>query len=56
MKASNTGFLSAVQSRNFSAGEKALKQRMNSIKGIGKVTKAMKMISSAKMKKDLTRL
>lgn len=57
MKASNTGFLNiASNSRNFSAGEKALKQRMNSIKGIGKVTKAMKMISSAKMKKDLGRL
>jgi len=29
---------------------------MNSIKGIGKITKAMKMVSAAKMKGDLIRL
>lgn len=29
---------------------------MNSIKGIGKITKAMKMVSAAKMKGDLRRL
>ena len=45
-----------VASRDFAANEKALKMRMNSIKGIGKITKAMKMVSAAKMKGDLMRL
>ena len=43
-------------SRDFGVNEKALKMRMNSIKGIGKITKAMKMVSAAKMKGDLMRL
>lgn len=42
--------------RDFGVNEKALKMRMNSIKGIGKITKAMKMVSAAKMKGDLARL
>lgn len=42
--------------RDFGANEKALKMRMTSIKGIGKITKAMKMVSAAKMKGDLSRL
>ena len=42
--------------RHFSAGEKALKIRMKSVKNIGKVTKAMKMISTTKFKKDAERL
>lgn len=46
----------ACGERHFSAGEKVLKQRMKSVKNIGKVTKAMKMISATKMKKDLARL
>jgi F-type H+-transporting ATPase subunit gamma len=45
----------ACGERHFSAGEKVLKQRMKSVKNIGKVTKAMKMISATKMKKDLAR-
>ena len=45
-----------VASRDFAVNEKALKIRMNSIKGIGKITKAMKMVSAAKMKGDLRRL
>ena len=45
-----------VASRDFGVNEKALKIRMNSIKGIGKITKAMKMVSAAKMKGDLFRL
>ena len=42
--------------RNFSAGEKALKVRMKTVGNIGKVTKAMKMISTTKFKKDFARL
>lgn len=45
-----------TQARNFGAGEKQLKIRMKSVKNIGKVTKAMKMISTTKFKKDLARL
>ena len=50
------GMTSACGERHFSAGEKALKNRMKSVRNIGKVTKAMKMISATKMKKDLIRL
>ena len=42
--------------RMFGAGEKQLKTRMKSVKNIGKVTKAMKMISTTKFKKDAERL
>lgn len=42
--------------RNFGANEKQLKIRMKSVKNIGKVTKAMKMISTTKFKKDFQRL
>lgn len=45
-----------VTQRDFAVNEKQLKIRMNSIKGIGKITKAMKMVSAAKMKGDLVRL
>lgn len=42
--------------RSFAVNEKAIKQRKNSVASIGKITKAMKMVSAAKMKGDLTRL
>ena len=43
-------------SRSFAVNEKAIKQRRNSVASIGKITKAMKMVSAAKMKGDLNRL
>ena len=42
--------------RNFAASEKQLKTRMKSVGSIGKITKAMKMVSASKMKGDLARL
>ncbi len=36
--------------------EKTLKIRMKSVRSIGKITKAMKMVSASKMKGDLSRL
>ena len=42
--------------RNFAASEKQLKARMKSVGSIGKITKAMKMVSASKMKGDLARL
>ena len=44
------------QYRCFAASEKQLKIRMKSVGSIGKITKAMKMVSAAKMKGDLRRL
>ena len=45
-----------VQNRGFAASEKELKQRMKTVKNIQKITKAMKMVATSKMKADLTRL
>ena len=42
--------------RSFAVSEKALKIRMKSVGSIGKITKAMKMVSASKMKGDLARL
>lgn len=57
-RAAKPQFLATMgeNARNFSAGEKQLKIRMKSVKNIGKITKAMKMISTTKFKKDLARL
>lgn len=49
-------FLIPQQHRNFGANEKALKIRMKSVNSIKKITKAMKMVATAKMKGDLRRL
>lgn len=46
----------AVSHRDFAVNEKQLKLRMKSVKNIGKITKAMKMVSASKMKGDLQRL
>lgn len=51
-----TQFLIPTQHRNFGANEKALKTRMKSVNSIKKITKAMKMVATAKMKGDLRRL
>jgi F-type H+-transporting ATPase subunit gamma len=45
-----------VQARSFAVSEKTLKIRMKSVGSIGKITKAMKMVSASKMKGDLRRL
>lgn len=45
-----------VSQRNFAVSEKQLKARMKSVGSIGKITKAMKMVSASKMKGDLMRL
>jgi F-type H+-transporting ATPase subunit gamma len=50
------GAMSVVPSRSFGVNEKALKIRMKSVGSIGKITKAMKMVSASKMKGDLRRL
>lgn len=48
--------LGNVPARNFAASEKELKQRMKTVSNIGKITKAMKMVATAKVKQDLARL
>lgn len=45
-----------LSKRNFGANEKALKARIKSVSSIAKITKAMKMVSSSKMRQDLARL
>jgi hypothetical protein len=52
----NTQFLIPQPQRNFAASEKQLRLRMKSVNNIRKITKAMKMISSMKMKGELRRL
>jgi len=52
----NTSFLIPQPQRNFGASEKQLRIRMKSVNNIRKITKAMKMISSMKMKGELRRL
>ena len=49
-------FLVPVQQRSFAASEKELKARMKTVKNIQKITKAMKMVATSKMKADLVRL
>lgn len=49
-------FLIPTQHRDFGANEKALKIRMKSVNSIKKITKAMKMVATSKMKGDLKRL
>lgn len=49
-------FLLPTQTRFFGANEKVLKTRMKSVNSIRKITKAMKMVATAKMKGDLNRL
>lgn len=45
-----------TQQRYFAASEKQLKQRMKTVNNIRKITKAMKMVATSKMKADLKRL
>lgn len=45
-----------MSKRNFGASEKQLKLRMKSVRSIGKITKAMKMVAASKMRGNLLRL
>lgn len=45
-----------TQQKTFAVNEKALKARIKSVSSIAKITKAMKMVSSSKMRLDLQRL
>lgn len=49
-------FLMPTQTRTFAVSEKDLKQRMKTVNNIKKITKAMKMVATSKMKADLARL
>lgn len=48
--------LVASSARGFGLNEKAVKLRMKAVSSIGKITKAMKMVASSKMRADLARL
>ena len=51
-------FLSTLKRGSFffSGQEKIIKTRMKTVQNIGKITKAMKMVSSSKRRQDLLRL
>ena len=51
-----SSLLVPTQQRYFAASEKELKQRMKTVNNIRKITKAMKMVATSKMKADLKRL
>ena len=46
----------SVPARNFGANEKILKMRIMAVSNIGKITKAMKMVSASKMRGELANL
>ena len=48
--------LSCAVQRNFAVNEKQLKLRMKAVGSIKKITKAMKMVASSKMRADVARL
>ena len=50
------GPLSGITQRNFAVNEKQLKIRMKAVGSIKKITKAMKMVASSKMRADVARL
>ena len=45
-----------IRKQTFATNEKAVKLRMKAIDSIRKITKAMKMVASSKMRMDLQRL
>lgn len=45
-----------LSKKTFAVNEKALKNRIKSVWSIAKITKAMKMVSTSKMKADIVRL
>lgn len=48
--------LTAPVQRSFGVNEKAIKIRMKAVGSIGKITKAMKMVASSKMRAEVNRL
>lgn len=48
--------LTSITIKSFGLNEKAVKTRMKAVSSIGKITKAMKMVASSKMRSDLSRL
>ena len=52
----SSGYFLQQSRRNFGANEKIIKQRRKSVSSIEKITKAMKMVSAAKMRGELKRL
>ena len=48
--------LTATPSHAFATNEKAVKLRMKAVDSIRKITKAMKMVASSKMRMDMMRL
>lgn len=53
---SNGNKMLKMAQNNFSGAEKLIKTRMKAVGNIGKITKAMKMVSSSKMRADIFRL
>ena len=49
-------FLIPTPTRNFAASEKVLKQRIKTVNNIRKITQAMKIVATSKMKADMARL
>lgn len=45
-----------IGQNQFSGAEKVIKNRMKAVGNIGKITKAMKMVASSKMRADIFRL
>lgn len=50
---SNGNSLFKTTLNNFSGAEKLIKTRMKAVGNIGKITKAMKMVASSKMRADI---
>lgn len=48
--------LNPIVQRHFGVNEKAIKIRMKAVGSIGKITKAMKMVASSKMRAEVNRL
>lgn len=48
--------LTAAPAHSFATNEKAVKLRMKAVDSIRKITKAMKMVASSKMRLDMQRL
>lgn len=48
--------LTTSMRRSFAVNEKAVKIRMKAVSSIGKITKAMKMVASSKMRTEVNRL
>ena len=54
--AKKPSFINQIPSHGFATNEKAVKLRMKAVDSIRKITKAMKMVASSKMRMDMLRL